>query len=191
MANSSARLGAIGNAEEKEAYVIFQPIPVEGTIQLTLQDLDDDGAAGGLGDDVHAAPEQLGVRLDVPPTKILEVLHACGITFARPIEFMRRQHHFARFVLEHGGVRELTEASLIRIFPIRRNFNPLGRARAAWLRREAREVAQPLHRERQLHLVDRRKRGRCVERQPKDRLAGSPHDPPDAARLRGCLPNGH
>jgi anthranilate phosphoribosyltransferase len=25
--------------------------------------------------------EQLGVRLDVPPTKILEVLHVCGITF--------------------------------------------------------------------------------------------------------------
>jgi pimeloyl-ACP methyl ester carboxylesterase len=39
-----------------------------------------------------------------------------ALTFARPIEFMRRQHHFARFVLEHGGVREMTEASLIRMF---------------------------------------------------------------------------
>jgi pimeloyl-ACP methyl ester carboxylesterase len=29
---------------------------------------------------------------------------------------MRRQHRFARFVLEHGGVREMTEASLIRMF---------------------------------------------------------------------------
>ncbi|MDQ3940507.1 MAG: alpha/beta hydrolase [Actinomycetota bacterium] len=39
-----------------------------------------------------------------------------ALTFARPIEFMRRQHALARFILEHGGVRELTDASLIRMF---------------------------------------------------------------------------
>ena len=39
-----------------------------------------------------------------------------ALTFARPIEFMRRQHEFARFLLEHGGVRTLTDSSLIRMF---------------------------------------------------------------------------
>lgn len=39
-----------------------------------------------------------------------------ALTFSRPMEFMRRQHNFARFVLEHGGVRAMTDASLIRMF---------------------------------------------------------------------------
>ena len=39
-----------------------------------------------------------------------------ALTFARPIEFMRRQSLFGRFVLEHGGVREFTDATLIRMF---------------------------------------------------------------------------
>ena len=39
-----------------------------------------------------------------------------ALTFARPIEFMRRQHSFARFLLEQGGVRDLTDATLIRMF---------------------------------------------------------------------------
>lgn len=39
-----------------------------------------------------------------------------ALTFARPIEFMRRQHAFARFVLEHGGVRAMTDATLVRMF---------------------------------------------------------------------------
>lgn len=39
-----------------------------------------------------------------------------GITFARPIEFMRRQHEIARFVIEHGGPEMLLNASLIRMF---------------------------------------------------------------------------
>lgn len=39
-----------------------------------------------------------------------------ALTFARPIEFMRRQHTFARFVLEHGGVRAMTDATLVRMF---------------------------------------------------------------------------
>ncbi len=39
-----------------------------------------------------------------------------ALTFARPIEFMRRQHILGRLLLEHGGVRALTEASLVRMF---------------------------------------------------------------------------
>jgi len=39
-----------------------------------------------------------------------------GITFARPIEFMRRQHEVARFVIEKGGPEMLLEASLVRMF---------------------------------------------------------------------------
>ena len=39
-----------------------------------------------------------------------------ALTFARPIEFMRRQQQLARFILEHGGVREMTDVSLIRMF---------------------------------------------------------------------------
>ena len=39
-----------------------------------------------------------------------------ALTFARPIEFMRRQHGFARFLLENGGVRDLTDATLLRMF---------------------------------------------------------------------------
>ena len=39
-----------------------------------------------------------------------------GITFARPIEFMRRQHTVGRFVIENGGPEMLLEASLVRMF---------------------------------------------------------------------------
>lgn len=39
-----------------------------------------------------------------------------GVTWARPIEFMRRQHLLARFVIENGGPTTLTESSLIRMF---------------------------------------------------------------------------
>jgi pimeloyl-ACP methyl ester carboxylesterase len=39
-----------------------------------------------------------------------------GITFARPIEFMRRQHEVARFVIRNGGPEMLLEASLMRMF---------------------------------------------------------------------------
>lgn len=39
-----------------------------------------------------------------------------GITCARPIEFMRRQHEIARFVINNGGPQVLFEASLVRMF---------------------------------------------------------------------------
>ena len=39
-----------------------------------------------------------------------------GITFARPIEFMRRQHNVGRFVIQNGGPEMLMESSLIRMF---------------------------------------------------------------------------
>ena len=39
-----------------------------------------------------------------------------GITFARPIEFMRRQHEFARMVVGAGGTEALISGSLIRMF---------------------------------------------------------------------------
>ncbi|MGH2807715.1 MAG: alpha/beta fold hydrolase [Actinomycetota bacterium] len=39
-----------------------------------------------------------------------------ALTFARPLEFMRRQEQLGRFILEHGSIRELTEASLVRMF---------------------------------------------------------------------------
>ena len=39
-----------------------------------------------------------------------------GITFARPMEFMRRQHEVARFVIKNGGPDVLLESSLIRMF---------------------------------------------------------------------------
>ena len=39
-----------------------------------------------------------------------------GITFARPIEFMRRQHELARLLITHGGPEALIDASLVRMF---------------------------------------------------------------------------
>ena len=39
-----------------------------------------------------------------------------GITFARPIEFMRRQEELARFLIEQGGTEMLIDASLVRMF---------------------------------------------------------------------------
>lgn len=39
-----------------------------------------------------------------------------GITWARPIEFMRRQHDLARTIIRHEGSEGLVEASLIRMF---------------------------------------------------------------------------
>jgi aminoacrylate hydrolase len=39
-----------------------------------------------------------------------------GITFARPIEFMRRQHELARLLLRHEGPDALINASLVRMF---------------------------------------------------------------------------
>lgn len=48
-----------------------------------------------------------------------------AITFARPIEFMRRQHEVGRFVIEHGGSEMLMEASLVRMFTPR--FFEVGR----------------------------------------------------------------
>ena len=39
-----------------------------------------------------------------------------GITFARPIEFMRRQHELGRFMITHGGSQALIDSALIRMF---------------------------------------------------------------------------
>ena len=39
-----------------------------------------------------------------------------GITFARPIEFMRRQHEVGRFVIRNGGPEMLLESALVRMF---------------------------------------------------------------------------
>jgi pimeloyl-ACP methyl ester carboxylesterase len=39
-----------------------------------------------------------------------------GITWARPIEFMRRQHDLARTIIQHEGPDGLLQASLIRMF---------------------------------------------------------------------------
>ncbi len=48
-----------------------------------------------------------------------------AVTWARPIEFMRRQNDLARFLITHGGPEMLTEASLLRMFTPR--FFELGR----------------------------------------------------------------
>jgi aminoacrylate hydrolase len=39
-----------------------------------------------------------------------------GITWARPIEFMRRQHELARTIIKHEGAEGLVNVSLIRMF---------------------------------------------------------------------------
>ncbi len=39
-----------------------------------------------------------------------------GVTWARPIEFMRRQDELASLIIEKGGVEALMEASLVRMF---------------------------------------------------------------------------
>lgn len=39
-----------------------------------------------------------------------------GITFGRPLEFMRRQHEVARIIIEAAGPDTLTNASLLRMF---------------------------------------------------------------------------
>lgn len=39
-----------------------------------------------------------------------------GITFARPIEFMRRQHGLARLLIEHASPRQFADSTLIRMF---------------------------------------------------------------------------
>ena len=39
-----------------------------------------------------------------------------GVTWARPIEFMRRQDLLAKLLIEHGGVQALIDASLVRMF---------------------------------------------------------------------------
>ena len=39
-----------------------------------------------------------------------------GVTWARPIEFMRRQDVLAKLLIEHGGVQALIDASLVRMF---------------------------------------------------------------------------
>ena len=48
-----------------------------------------------------------------------------GVTFSRPIEFMRRQHEIARLVINAAGPRGLLEASLVRMFTPR--FFEMGR----------------------------------------------------------------
>lgn len=39
-----------------------------------------------------------------------------AVTWARPIEFMRRQHHLSRLLIEAGGPEALVEAGLVRMF---------------------------------------------------------------------------
>ncbi len=39
-----------------------------------------------------------------------------GVTWARPTEFMRRQHQLARLVIEAGGAQALAQASIVRMF---------------------------------------------------------------------------
>ena len=48
-----------------------------------------------------------------------------AVTWARPIEFMRRQHDVARFAITLGGQTMLTQASLVRMFTPR--FFEVGR----------------------------------------------------------------
>ena len=39
-----------------------------------------------------------------------------AVTWARPLEFMRRQDSLGRVVIDHGGIQELINSSLIRMF---------------------------------------------------------------------------